>query len=139
MGRSRIGGEVSKDQRGMSLSVFFAALVPALLLVAGLVVDGGAQAAAAGRAELGASAAARAAVDESAAARVAGAKPDSGAALAAGQRMLTAQGLAGSVRLEGDRVVVNTHTQVPTVFLSLIGVSALPASGSAEADLFADR
>lgn len=123
----------------MSLSVFFAALVPALLLVAGLVVDGGAQAEAARRAELGASAAARAAADQTGAARLAGRTPDRAAAVAAGEQALADAGLSGSVRLVGDRVVVTTQTQVPTAFLSLIGITRLSATGSAEADLVADR
>ena len=38
------GRVTMRDQRGMSLSVFVAVVVLALLLVAGLVVDGGAQA-----------------------------------------------------------------------------------------------
>ena len=46
---------MERGQRGVSLSSFFAVVVLALLLVAGLVVDGGAQAVAARRAELVAS------------------------------------------------------------------------------------
>ena len=129
-----------RDQRGMSLSVFVAVAVLALLLVAGLVVDGGAQALAARRAELVASAAARAAADQTAAARLAGQRPVVAEAIAAAQEVLADSGdVTGEVRLVGGRVQVATTSGVDTVFLSLIGINRLSGSGSAEADLVANR
>lgn len=130
---------MARGERGVSLSTFVVALVPALLLVAGLVVDGGAQAVAARRAELVASAAARAAADETAAARLAGEEPDAAAAIAAAQRVLAASGVGGDVRLAAGRAVVTTNTHAGTVFLSLVGITRLEAHGSAEADLFSNR
>lgn len=130
---------MARDERGVSLSTFVVAVVPALLLVAGLVVDGGAQAVAARRAELVASAAARAAADETAAARLAGADPGAAGAIAAAQRVLAASGMAGEVRLAAGRVLVTTTTHTGTVFLSLVGITRLEARGSAEADLFPNR
>jgi hypothetical protein len=129
-----------RDQRGMSLSVFVAVAVLALLLVAGLVVDGGAQAVAARRAELVAAAAARAAADETAAARLAGQSPVVIEAIAAAQKVLTdSRDVTGEVRLVGGRVQVTTTSGVDTVFLSLIGITRLIGTGSAEADLVANR
>lgn len=127
-----------RDERGVSLSAMFAVVVLALLLMAGLVVDGGAQAEASRRAELGAAAAARAAADETATTRLAGKSVDAGAAVAAAQRMLDEAGVSGSVTLSGGRVRVSTRAEVGTVFLSLIGIDKLSANGSAEAELVAN-
>ena len=107
----------------------------ALLLGAGLVVDGGAQSAASRRAEQAAAQAARAALDATAPTRAAGVAPDVAAAVRAGEDALGATGVSGSVRVTAGRVRVETQTSVPTVVLSLIGVRTLSARGSAEADL----
>jgi len=124
----------------MSLSVFVAVSVLALLLVAGLVVDGGAQAVAARRAELVAAAAARAAADSTATARLAGNRPDVSAAIVAARQVLTgSEDVTGEVHLAGGRVVVTTAAGVDTVFLSLIGITRLVGHGSAEAELVANR
>jgi Flp pilus assembly protein TadG len=124
----------------MSLSVLVAVSVLALLLVAGLVVDGGAQAVAARRAELVAAAAARAAADDTATARLAGQRAEAGSAIAAAQQVLTdSRDVTGDVRLVGGRVVVSTTSGVDTVFLSLIGITRLVGHGSAEAELVANR
>lgn len=143
------GGMNRNDQHGVSLSAFMAVVMFALLLVAGLVIDGGAQAAAARRAETAAAAAARAAADETATARLAGQTPNSAAAIAAAQRLLAELNSAaagsrsptvtGEVRLRGGRVVVTTRAETETVFLSLIGIHRLRATGSAEAELVANR
>lgn len=63
-----------RDQRGLSLSPFLVILLPALLVMIGLVVDGGAQAAAARHAERVAASAARAGSDAAAADRLSGAR-----------------------------------------------------------------
>jgi Flp pilus assembly protein TadG len=124
----------------MSLSVFVAVCVLALLLIAGLVVDGGGQAVASRRAELVAAAAARAAVDETATARLAGQPPEVAAAIRAAQQVLTDSGdVTGEVRLVGGRVLVTTTSGVDTVFLSLIGIPRLAGRGSAVAELVANR
>jgi hypothetical protein len=129
-----------RGERGLSMSSFVAVVVLALLLVAGLVVDGGAQAVAARRAELVASAAARAAVDETAPARLAGRAPDVGAAIAAAQRVLaSSDNVTGDVRVVAGRVQVTTTSSTEPVFLSLIGIRRLAGHGSAEADLVSNR
>jgi hypothetical protein len=124
----------------MSLSVFVAVTVLALLLIAGLVVDGGAQAVASRRAEFVAAAAARAAADETAAARLAGQRAEVGAAITAARQVLADSGdVTGEVRLAAGRVFVTTTSGVDTVFLSLIGITRLDGHGSAEAELVANR
>lgn len=124
-----------REERGQALSVFVAVSIAGLLLMCGLVVDGGAQAEAAGRTQAAAALAARAAVDSTATARLAGVRPDAGAAAAAARHVLAAHGVEGEIRLVAGQVEVRTSTQVETIFLSLIGISTLGASGSATAEL----
>ncbi len=127
-----------RGERGQALSSFVVVTVIALLLIAGLVVDGGRKTAADRRAELTAAAAARAAVDATAAQRQAGHRPDAGTALAAAHEMIAAEPrMQGSVSVAADGTVrVSTTTSVDTVLLSLIGVTQLSGSGSAAAQLY---
>jgi hypothetical protein len=124
-----------REERGQALSVFVAVSVLALLLVCGLVVDGGAQAQAARRAQTAAGLAARAAIDTTATARLAGSEPEPGQAVAAARRVLAAHQVEGEISLRAGRVEVRTSTRVETIFLSLIGIDTLGATGSATADL----
>jgi hypothetical protein len=129
-----------RDQQGMSLSPFVVGVLPALLIMIGLVVDGGAQSAAQRQAEGLAAAAARAAADDTAAARLAGGTVDVAHAIARAQAVIaTRPGVAAEVTVDDGRVRVHTRASVPTVLLSLIGVDELQAHGSAEADLVGDR
>jgi len=124
------------NERGQSLSVFVTVVVVALLLVAGLVVDGGAQVDASRRAEGAAALAARAAADSTATARLAGKGVDRLAAVAAAREVLEAHpGIEGDVVVQGDQVQVSTRTTTPTVLLNLIGIRELRATGSATAEL----
>ena len=124
-----------RDERGQALSTFVAASMLALLLMCGLVVDGGAQAQAATRAQSAAALAARAAVDTTATARLADRQPDHGKAIAAARAVLARHDVEGEVALRAGQVEVRTTTQVETIFLSLIGITTLAASGSATAEL----
>lgn len=127
------------DQRGMSLSPFVAVVVPALLVMIGLVVDGGAQATAARQAERVAGAAARAATDSAAGVRLAG-RPNLERAAAAARATISAEpGVSGEVQVRSGRVVVKTVVVTQTLLLNLIGIAQLSASGSAEAELLPDR
>jgi Flp pilus assembly protein TadG len=117
-----------------------AVLIPALMLVIGLVIDGGAQAAANARAERVAAAAARAASDDTADARLRGEAASAGRAIAAAQRLISAEpGMRGSVEVRTQRVEVHTEVEVPTSLLSLIGISTLRGTGSAVSTLTPDR
>lgn len=129
-----------RNQRGMSLSPFVALLVPVLMVVIGLVVDGGAQATASRRAERVAAAAARAACDDTARARLAGATMNVDQAIAVAQRTISEAGdVTGDVQVSSGRVVVHTKVVTKTILLSLVGIGELKSTGSAEAALVADR
>ena len=117
------------------MSSFIAVVVVALLLMGGLVVDGGAQAAAHRRTTQAAAEAARAAVDAGTTQQAAGVGLDVGAMQAAGQAVLARRSLSGVVVVSGGRVRVTTSTTTPTIFLSLIGIRTLTASGEADAEL----
>lgn len=127
-------------ERGMSLSPMLAVLTLALLVLMGLVIDGGAQLTAERRAERVAAAAARAGADEAATARLGGHEPDIAAVVAKARGVLASSpDVAGEVTLAAGRVRVRTAASTDTILLSLIGVNRLEASGYAEADLRADR
>lgn len=125
--------------RGQALTAFVAVVVSALLLVTGLVVDGGRQATATRSASAAAAAAARAATDAGARDRLSGGTGTLVAANAA-RSHLDAAGLDGTVTtLVDGRVRVQTTRRVQTVFLSLIGIRDLPARGDATSELAAVR
>ncbi|MDO5534429.1 MAG: pilus assembly protein TadE [Propionibacteriaceae bacterium] len=123
------------DERGQSLSSLVAVVLVALLGVAGLVVDGGAQSAARAQATTVASHAARAAADATAQRRASGLPLDVGAAQAAAHAALADRGVGGSVSVVDGRIHVRVTAQAPTTFLSLVGITTLTASGEAAAEL----
>jgi len=127
-------------ERG-AISVFLAVLVPGLLLIIGLAVDGGAKVAAAQRANAIADEAARAggqALDVSAA-LTGEVRVDPAAAVAAAQDYLARNGVPGTVTVvDGDTLYVTTSITQPTTFLGLIGISSLTVEGSGIADLIPD-
>ncbi|MGJ6979110.1 hypothetical protein ACSDQ9_01075 [Aestuariimicrobium soli] len=131
-----MGREPSIDrERGVSLSAFTAVVVVALLLVAGLVVDGGQRAAAQRESEAVAAQAARVGVDASSTAVVQG-RTGGPAAVAAARASLRSQGRSGTVTLRpGGVIEVRVLHDSPTTFLSLIGIDRLPAGGQAAARL----
>ena len=122
--------KVAQDEKGQSFTAFVALTLSALFIVAGLVIDGGAQAAAVRKAEGAAARAARAGADAGVAARLAG-TVDVAAVRAAAQESLQANGVTGLVQIHGVQVVVDTEIQVETSFLSLIGIKSLTAKGHA--------
>ena len=127
-------------ERGAT-SIFLAVLVPGLLLIIGLAVDGGAKVQATQRANAVADEAARAggqALDVSAA--LAGdIRLDVPAAVAAAQGYLARSGVPGQVNVvDDDTVQVTTSITQPTVFLGMIGISSMTVEGSGTADLVTD-
>jgi Flp pilus assembly protein TadG len=106
------------------LTLFFAIAVVGLLLVAGLVLDGGAQLRAAQRAQAIAEEAARA-----------GAQAVDVDALMRGESTRLDPGALGTVSAGTETVTVEATLTEPTLFLSLIGIGDLSASGSATARL----
>jgi Flp pilus assembly protein TadG len=124
-------------ERG-AIGVFLAVLVPGLLLIIGLAVDGGAKVAATQRANAIADEAARAggqALDVSAA--LAGeVRVDPAGAIVAAQDYLNRNGVQGAVAVvDGDTLQVTTTITQPTTFLGLIGISTLTVEGVGTADL----
>ena len=122
------------------MTVFFAITVLGLLLLVGLIVDGGAKLRATQRADAVAAEAARAAgqvLDLPAAVAGQGASVDLGGAVAAASAYLDAAGLAGTIQVADDRthLAVTTTAKNPTVFLGLIGVSTITVTGHAEVRL----
>lgn len=128
-----------KTDRG-SASAFVAVAVLALLLMAGLVVDGGSKVRAIQRADRLAGEAGRAAgqqvdIAEAIAGRRPRVAPD--AAVEAARRYLAHAGVEGVVTVSEDRreVSIDVTTSVPTVFLGLVGVQALEGRGHAVVEL----
>ncbi len=121
-----------RRERGVSLSAFVATIVTALLMMGGLVIDGGAQSTAARQCQQVAAEAARAASDVSAPRRAAGLEGDAGAALAAARAVIEGHpGVTGEAAVAGGVVTVRTRRTTPTIFLSLIGIGSLSAQGEA--------
>jgi Flp pilus assembly protein TadG len=130
-----------EDAERGAIGVFLAVLVPGLLLIIGLAVDGGAKVAATQRANAIADEAARAggqALDVSAA--LAGqVRVDPAAAVAAAQDYLHRTGVQGAVTVvDGDTLQVTTTITQPTTFLGLVGITAMTVEGSGTADLVTD-
>jgi len=126
------------NQRGLSLSVFACGAILALLIMAGLVIDGSAQLLARQRAEDAAAQVARLAMDAAVPYMVDG-RDGSGAALAAaGQAARRYDNMTFSFNVDSlGSLHVGTSTTVPTLFLCLVGVAHLQATGQAVATVFA--
>lgn len=120
-----------RGERG-STSIAAAILIPAVIVMLGLVYDGNGKVAAAREANAAAVAAARAGGDASAAHVAAGASPGRSAAVAA-RRSLAAQGVNGSVSVSGRTLTVRATETYPTVFLQLVGIGQLQGHGEATA------
>jgi len=120
------------------MSVFACGAILALLIVAGLVVDGTAQMMARERAHGAAAQVARFAVDASAPVQVDGGDGRDVALAAAHTAAANYPGLTFDITMDdaGTLHIVVT-TRVNTVFLGLIGVSSLPARGEASAIIIA--
>jgi hypothetical protein len=123
-----------------SITLFFCIAVMGLLVLVGLVVDGGAKVRALQRADRLAAEAGRAggqAIDVSAA--IAGDAPtvDTQAAVRATQAYLHSEGVLGTVSVAdaGHSLVVDVTTSTDTIFLGLIGVNTLTVHGSATVTL----
>lgn len=122
-----------------SLTLLLAALMVALLALAGLVIDGGRKLNQSAGAYAVAQEAARAGagiVDRSAAYRSGTFRVDQGAALAAARSYLASGGYRGSVSVDGtDRIKVRVTVTTHTLVLSLIGIDTMTSTGSAVATL----
>jgi hypothetical protein len=136
------------DRDAGSVTVFMAITVIGLLVLTGLVVDGGVKIRGAQRADAVAAEAARAAGQMVALAGVVGHQDvavDRQGAVNAANAYLAAAGETGNVVIgpDGTTVEVTVTTSSPTAFLSLIGITNLTVTGHGEATLvhrlFGDR
>jgi hypothetical protein len=122
-------------ERGLSMSPFFAVIAVALIMSAGLVIDGGQKVAATSQAETAAAGACRAAGNAAATQQLGIADP-AGAAVRAARTYLAGQpGVRGSVSVSRGVVTVRTSATEPTIFLSMIGIAAVTGTGTAEANI----
>lgn len=138
-----MSARVPSDGEAGSVTLFFAIAVVGLLLLAGLVVDGGAKVRAAQRADRVAAEAARAAgqaIDLGAVLDSGALRVDRRAAVVAASQYLSEAGVSGDVSMlpggAGLRVLTRAHA--PTVFLGLIGVPEFSVTGQAEVVLVHD-
>jgi Flp pilus assembly protein TadG len=128
------------DREAGSVTVFMAITVVGLLVLAGLVVDGGVKIRAAQHADAVAAEAARAAGQMVALPEVVGHQDvtvDRQGAVNAANAYLAAAGETGSVVVgpDGTTVEVTVTTSSPTAFLSLIGILNLTVTGHGEVTL----
>lgn len=127
------------DPEAGSVTVFAAITVLGILILCGLVVDGGAKLRAVQHADRVATEAARAAGQAADVAALAGgeARVDRQDAVDAATAFLAAAGATGTatVSSNGTSVEVTVTATAPTVFLGLIGIPAFAVTGHGEATL----
>lgn len=136
----RIHAAAGHDPEAGSVTVFVAISMLGLLLLLGLVADGGAKLRATQRADATAAEAARAggqALDIPDAISGSGTRVDRSIAVAAATTYLRQAGHTGTATVSDDRtrLQVTVTDTAPTVFLNLIGISTVTVSGRAEASL----
>ena len=120
--RRRLRGE---GGQGGGVSLMVLTMIPALLIVLGLVIDGGAKAAALDRANRIAMEAARTGAQS-----ISGPGDISAAAAnSAAQAYLATEGVAGTVTVSGDRVDVHVSFAEPTKVLSIVGIDEWAVEG----------
>lgn len=125
-----------RDERGGSQSILLLGVVVALVLSAGLVVDGGRKTAAARDAEAVAAGAARAGLNAGATGRLAGRANTTAAVSAARSFLAGAPNVSGSVQLlPGGRLRVTTQSTTSTRYLSIVGINTVTGRGEATAEL----
>lgn len=133
-GRQRRNEPIQCNERGQSVSVFATVVFAAMIMTAGLVIDGGQKVAAASRAETAAAGAARAAANAGVTQTLSGGRPGD-AALRAARAFLAGQpDVSGSASVSNGVVTVHTRATEPTLFLSLIGIDTVSATGTARAN-----
>ena len=128
-------GLPARDERGLSITPFVAVVFAALIMTAGLVIDGGQKVAAASRAETAAAGASRAAGNAAATQELGAGNPVAAAILAARNYLAGQPGVTGSVTVNAGVVEVRTQATEPTIMLSVIGIHAVTGTGRAQASI----
>ncbi|MFC4469215.1 pilus assembly protein TadG-related protein [Streptomyces xiangluensis] len=137
--RSRLAAIRELGEEG-SISLFFAVISVGLLLVMGLLVDGGGALNASNRAESLASEAARTAgqqLDPAQAIQGTAITIDPEAAQGAAEDYLAGAGVQGEVQIsdDGQTMTVTVHDTYHTYFAQLLGKTTISVTGSATAHL----
>lgn len=120
-----------RDERGQSVSVFVTVVVAAMIMTAGLVIDGGQKITAASRAEAAAAGAARAAANAGVTHTIAGRSPADASLRAANAFLAGQPGISGSASVSNGVVTVRTRASERTIFLAVIGIGSVSATGHA--------
>ena len=114
------------------MSLFVVVIAVAMMLMIGLIVDGGRKVRAIQRADAVAAEAARAggqAIVAGPAIRGEGVRADTAPARRAAEAYLTSAGVSGTVTVAGGQLTVTTSVGYKPVFLGLIGVGSLTGDG----------
>lgn len=132
----RILAKLRTDERG-SITPMFVVFVPTLVLVIGLVVDGAGKIQANENAQTIASGASRAAANSVASQVIVngGLSLDNHRAQIAARDYIEAAGMTGTVTVTGNEIHVTVETTYATKFISIVGITALPAEASATAEI----
>jgi len=132
----RFLSKLRNDERG-SITPMFVVFVPALVLVIGLVVDGAGKIQANEHAQSIASGASRAAANAVASEVIVngGLSLDNHRAQIAARDYIEAAGMTGTVTVTGNEIQVTVETTYATKFISIVGVTSLPAEASATAEI----
>ena len=130
----RIRSATAEPDRG-SVGVYVVALTLGMLVMAGLVLDGGAAFAARGAAATAAQQAARAGADALDPLSLRSTDPtgvtvSAAAARSAASRALAAAGATGTIQIDGTAVTVIARISRPSYVLSVVGVDRLTGTGS---------
>ena len=126
------------DRDRGSITAYLLIMTVALVLLTGLVLDGGAALTARGTAADTAQQAARAGADalDGTSLRTttpAGLATNPGAARAAAQAVLAANGVTGDVVVAGTTVTVTAHAARPTAILAIAGITQVGGTATATA------
>ena len=130
--------QVQDDRDRGSVTAYLLIMTVALVLLAGLVLDGGAALTAHGTAADTAQQAARDGADalDDTSLRTttpAGLATNPGAARAAAQAVLAASGVTGDVAVTGATVTVTAHATRPTAILAIAGITQVGGTATATA------
>lgn len=137
---TRLRARLGLDREAGSVTVFLVITVTGLLILIGLVADGGAKLRAAQRADQIAAEAARTAgqvIDLPGVVANADIQVDRQGAVAAATAYLATTGQTGVVTItpDGTTLRVTVTTTSPTAFLSLIGITQLTVTGQSQVTL----
>lgn len=124
------------DERG-SITPALVVLVPAMVLVIGLVVDGGGKVQENNRAQAIASGASRAAANSLGSQVISNGTLtlNTFGARRTAEDYIAAAGMSGNVDVVGDRIIVTVKTDYETKIVSVLGFATIPVQATATAQI----